>query len=323
MIRTTFMAAAFAVITVFAATAARAEYPERNITIIVPYPPGSTADLLARQLGRQMTIDWGRQVLVENRAGAGGSVGADFVAHAKADGYTLLLCTNSPLTTNLALYKSLNYQTLRDFAPIGLLGGNGLLVVATPAQNLKTFQDLIALAKKKPDSVTVGTSGNGTTAHLALAQIDKSAGVIMTHVPYNGGTPSLTAAMSGEVQVTIADTAAALPLVRDGRLVALASTAAHRPQVAPEIPTIDESGYPGVAIEAWAGLLAPHGTPDDIIQKLNGEANRVLAIPAIREQLIKLGIDPAGSTPEEFLELIKRDIPVWRDRVKAAGVAID
>jgi tripartite-type tricarboxylate transporter receptor subunit TctC len=196
-------------------------------------------------------------------------------------------------------------------------------VVATPAQNLKTFQDLIALAKKKPDSVSVGTSGNGTTAHLALAQIDKSAGVTMTHVPYNGGTPSLTAAMSGEVQVTIADTAAALPLVRDGRLVALASTAAHRPQVAPEIPTIDESGYPGVAIEAWAGLLAPHGTPDDIIQKLNAEANRVIAMPAIREQLIKLGIDPASSTPAEFLEVIKRDIPVWRDRVKAAGLAID
>jgi tripartite-type tricarboxylate transporter receptor subunit TctC len=129
--------------------------------------------------------------------------------------------------------------------------------------------------------------------------------------------------MSGEVQVTIADTAAALPLVRDGRLVALASTAAHRPQVAPEIPTIDESGYPGVAIEAWAGLLAPHGTPDDIVQKLNAEANRVIAMPTIREQLIKLGIDPASSTSAEFLEVIKRDIPLWRDRVKAAGLAID
>ncbi len=145
------MAAALAVIAACTATSARADYPDRNITIIVPYPPGSTADLLARELGRQMTIDWGKQVLVENRPGAGGSVGADFVAHAKPDGYTLLLCTNSPLTTNLALYKSLNYQTLRDFAPIGLLGGNGLLVVATPAENLKTFQDLIALAKKKPE----------------------------------------------------------------------------------------------------------------------------------------------------------------------------
>ncbi len=151
MIRTTFMAAALAVIAVCSATAARADYPDRNITIIVPYPPGSTADLLARELGRQMTIDWGKQVLVENRPGAGGSVGADFVAHAKPDGYTLLLCTNSPLTTNLALYKSLDYQTLRDFAPIGLLGGNGLLVVATPAQNLKTFQDLIALGQEKAE----------------------------------------------------------------------------------------------------------------------------------------------------------------------------
>jgi tripartite-type tricarboxylate transporter receptor subunit TctC len=323
MIRTAVIAAALSVLAACMATAAQAEYPDRNITIVVPYPPGSTADLLARELGQQMTMDWGQQVLVENRPGAGGSVGADFVAHAKPDGYTLLLCTNSPLTTNLALYKSLKYETLRDFAPIALLGGNGLLVVTTPSQKLKTFQDLIELAKKKPDSISVGTSGNGTTAHLALAQINKSAGVVMTHVPYNGGTPSLTAVMSGEVQVTISDTTAALPSIRDGRLIALASTASHRPQVAPEIPTMEESGYPGLVIEAWAGLLAPNGTPDDIIQKLNIEANRILAMPAVRDQLVKLGVDPAGSTSQEFLDVIKRDIPVWRDRVKAAGLAID
>jgi tripartite-type tricarboxylate transporter receptor subunit TctC len=302
---------------------ARAEYPEQNIAIVVPYPPGSTADLLARQLGQQMTMTWGRQIIVENRPGAGGSVGTDFVAHAKPDGYTLLLCTNSPLTTNLALYKSLKYDTLRDFAPINLLGSNGLLVVANPATKFKTFADLIEAAKKKPNGIAVGTSGNGTTAHLALAQINKAAGVMMTHVPYDGGTPSLTAAMSGEVQVAIVDTTAALPLVRDGRLIALASTAEKRPQVAPEIPTIAESGYPGLSVEAWAGLLAPKGTPDAVIQKLNTETNRILAIPSVRAQLIQLGIDPAGSTSQEFLAKIMRDIPLWRDRVKEAGLSLD
>jgi tripartite-type tricarboxylate transporter receptor subunit TctC len=311
------------VVSMFMGSSARAAYPEQNITIVVPYPPGSTADLLARELGRQMTIDWGKQVIVENRPGAGGSVGADFVAHAKPDGYTLLLCTNSPLTTNLALYKSLKYDTLRDFSPIDLLGGNGLVVVANPSEKLKTFGDLIALAKKKPDSVTVGTSGNGTTAHLALAQINKTAGVVMTNVPYNGGTPSLTAAMSGEVQATIADTTAALPMIRAGRLVALASTAAKRPQAAPEIPTLQESGYPGLVVEAWVGLLAPKGAPDDTIQKLNTEANRILAMPAVRAQLIKLGVDPSGDTAQEFQAVIKRDIPLWRDRVKAAGLAVE
>lgn len=323
MLRHSLLVAALAILSVFSVNVARADYPDRNITIVVPYPPGSTADLMARQLGQQMTLDWGKQVIVENRPGAGGSVGADFVAHATPDGYTLLLCTNSPLTTNPALYKSLKYDALKDFEPVGLLGGNGLVLVTNPSQNIKSLDDFIKLAKAKPDAVSVGTSGNGTTAHLALAQIAKSAGIKLTHVPYNGGAPSLTAAMSGEVQVTISDITAALPLIKDGRLIALASTASHRPTVAPDIPTLSESGLPGVAIEAWVGLLAPHGTPGSIVKTLNEEANRTLALPAVRDQLIKLAIDPQTSTPEGMLETIKRDIPLWRDRVKEAGVVLD
>jgi tripartite-type tricarboxylate transporter receptor subunit TctC len=318
-----YLFAAFALVSIVMSTVARAEYPNNIVTIVVPYPPGSTADLLARQLGQQMTADWGKQVIVDNRPGAGGSLGADFVAHSKPDGYTLLLCTNSPLTTNLALYKSLKYDPLRDFSPIDLMGGNGLMVVTSPSSHVKTFKDLISLAKEKPDFVTVGTSGNGTTAHLALAQIDKSAGVAMTHVPYNGGLPSLTAAMSGEVFATIADTTAALPLMHSGRLIALASTAEVRSQAAPDVPTLQELGYPGLVIEAWVGLLAPKGTPEPIIQKLNAEANKMLSGPTIRKQLIQLGVDPSSSTPEQLGSRIKREIPLWRDRVKAAGVTVD
>ena len=323
MFKKALTAAAFVMIGMFTAAGARAEYPEQNITIVVPYPPGSTGDLIARQLGEKMTADWGKQVIVDNRPGAGGSVGADYVAHAKPDGYTLLLCTNSPLTTNLALYKSLHYDTQRDFAPIVLLGQNGLVVVAAPSQNLKTFQDLIKLAKSKPNGINVGTSGNGTTAHLALAQINKTAGVSLVHVPYNGGVPSLTAAMSGEVEVTISDIVPALPLIRDGRLVALASTAAERPQVAKEIPTIAESGFPGIVVEAWLGALAPKGTPSEIVEKLNREANKILETPSVREQLIKLGIDPKGGTVDGFQQQIVHDIPLWSDRVKSAGVSVE
>jgi tripartite-type tricarboxylate transporter receptor subunit TctC len=304
-------------------SAALAGYPDHPITIVVPYTPGGTVDLLARALGREMSQSWGQQVIVDNRPGAGGSVGAEYVAKAPGDGYTLLMSTNSPLTTNLALYRSLHYETMRDFVPIVLTGENGLVVVANPKVPVKSFGDLIALAKKQPDSLAAGTSGNGTTAHISLAQINKLAGVQITHVPYNGGVPSLTAAMSGEVQITLTDIVPALPLIRDGRLKVLATTSEHRPQVAPEIPTIAESGYPGFNIVAWNGVLAPKGTPADIVQMLNKEINRILETPAVRQQIITLGIDPLGGTAAAFTDLLKEDIPRWKALVIDAGVKLE
>ena len=305
------------------ASAALAAYPDHPITIVVPYTPGGTVDLLARALGREMSQTFGQQVIVDNRPGAGGSVGAEYVAKAPGDGYTLLMSTNSPLTTNLALYRSLHYETMRDFVPIVLTGENGLVVVANPTVQVKTFADLIALAKKQPGALAAGTSGNGTTAHISLAQINKRAGVEITHVPYNGGVPSLTAAMSGEVQITLTDIVPALPLIRDGRLKVLATTSEHRPQVAPEIPTIAESGYPGFNIVAWNGLLAPKGTPAEVVQRLNQEVNRILKIPAVRQQIISIGIDPLGGTSEAFISLLKEDIPRWKAMVIDAGVKLE
>ncbi len=304
-------------------SAARAAYPDHPITIVVPYTPGGTVDLLARALGREMSQSLGQQVIVDNRPGAGGSVGAEYVAKAPGDGYTLLMSTNSPLTTNLALYHSLHYDTLRDFVPIVLTGENGLVVVANPTLPVKSFGDLIALAKKQPGALSAGTSGNGTTAHISLAQINKQAGVQITHVPYNGGVPSLTAAMSGEVQITLTDIVPALPLIRDGRLKVLATTSVHRPQVAPEIPTIAESGYPGFNIVAWNGLLGPKGTPGDVAQRLNAEVNRILNIPEVRQQIISLGIDPLGGTSEAFVNLLKEEIPRWKALVVDAGAKLE
>ncbi len=300
-----------------------AAYPDHPITIVVPYTPGGTVDLLARAVGREMTQSLGQQVIVDNRPGAGGSVGAELVAKAPPDGYTLLMSTNSPLTTNLALYRTLHYDTLRDFVPILLTGENGLVVVANPALPVKTFADLISLAKKEPGKLAAGTSGNGTTAHISLAQINKRAGVDITHVPYNGGVPSLTAAMSGEVQITLTDIVPALPLIKDGRLRVLATTSEHRPQVAPEIPTIAESGYPGFNIVAWNGLLAPTGTPSEVVRLLNAEVNRILKLPAVRQQIISIGIDPLGGTSEDFINLLKQDIPRWKQMVIDAGVKLE
>jgi len=306
-----------------ASSAALAAYPDHPITIVVPYTPGGTVDLLARALGREMSQSLGQQVIVDNRPGAGGSVGAEYVAKAPGDGYTLLMSTNSPLTTNLALYRSLHYDTMRDFVPILLTGENGLVVVANPTVPVKSFADLIALAKKQPGALAAGTSGNGTTAHISLAQINKRAGVDITHVPYNGGVPSLTAAMSGEVQITLTDIVPALPLIRDGRLKVLATTSEHRPQVAPEIPTIAESGYPGFNIVAWNGLLGPKNTPAEVVQRLNAEVNRILKIPAVRQQIISIGIDPLGGTSEAFIDLLKEDIPRWKAMVVDAGVKLE
>ena len=313
--------AAAAAISTF--SAALAGYPEHPITIVVPYTPGGTVDLLARALGREMSQSLGQQAIVDNRPGAGGSVGAEYVAKAPGDGYTLLMCTNSPLTTNLALYRSLHYDSLRDFVPILLTGENGLVVVANPTLPVKSFGDLIALAKKQPDTLSAGTSGNGTAAHISLAQINKRAGVQITHVPYNGGVPSLTAAMSGEVQITLTDIVPALPLIRDGRLKVLATTSEHRPQVAPEIPTIAESGYPGFNIVAWNGLLAPRGTPAEVVRLLNAEVNRILGIPEVRKQIISLGIDPLGGTSEAFASLLKEEIPRWKAMVIDAGAKLE
>ena len=313
--------AAAAAISTF--NAALAGYPDHPITIVVPYTPGGTVDLLARAIGREMSQSLGQQVIVDNRPGAGGSVGAEYVAKAPGDGYTLLMSTNSPLTTNLALYRSLHYDTLRDFVPIVLTGENGLVAVANPALPVKNFSDLIALAKKQPGPLSAGTSGNGTTAHISLAQINKRAGVEITHVPYNGGVPSLTAAMSGEVQITLTDIVPALPLIRDGRLRVLATTSEHRPQVAPEIPTIAEAGFPGFNIVAWNGLLAPKSTPAEIVRLLNAEVNRILKIPEVRQQVISIGIDPLGGTSEAFTSLLKEDIPRWKALVIDAGAKLE
>jgi tripartite-type tricarboxylate transporter receptor subunit TctC len=315
--------AAVAGLLIAATTPSLAEYPDRAIQIVVPYTPGGTVDLLGRTLGARLTAAWGQPVIILNRPGAGGSLGADFVAKAAPDGYTLFLSTNSPLTTNLALYSSLGYDPLRDFEPIIVAGENSLVLAAYPKLPVKSIADLIALAKSKPGELAAGTSGNGSTAHLSLAAFNRQAGVSITHIPYRGGMPSLTGAVAGEVQLVFSDIVPAAPLVRDNRLTALAMTGLRRASVAPEIPTLDESGLRGFNITAWVGMVAPKGTPKEIVRKLNAEVGRALKDVEFARQIATMGIDPLGNTPEEFAAFLRDEIPRWKQIAQDAGAKVE
>lgn len=312
-----------AAVLIAAPTPSRAEYPDRTIQIVVPYTPGGTVDVLARMLGPRLTAAWGQPVVILNRPGAGGSVGAEVVAKSPPDGTTLFISTNSPLTTNLALYPSLGYEPLRDFEPVILAGENALVLAANPKLPVKTVKELIALAKSKPGELNAGTSGNGSTAHLSLAAFNKQAGVSITHVPYRGGAPSITAAIAGEVQLVFSDATPAVPQIREGRLTALGLTALRRAGNAPDIPTLDEQGLKGFSITAWVGLVAPKGTPGEIVQKLNLEIGRALKDPEFARQMTTMGVDPLGSTPGEFAAFLRKEIPRWKQIVQDADVKVE
>ena len=298
-----------------------ADYPERTIRIIVPYTAGGTVDILARALGERMTAAWKQPVVIENRPGAGGSIGAEAAARAAPDGYTLYMSTNSPLTTNVWLQKGLNYDPMRDFAPITVAGENSIVLVTHPSVPATSIKELIAYVKsKKPGELSAGTSGQGTTAHLSLAQFNKRAGVEVTHVPYRGGVPSLTAALANEVPITFSDIVPAMPLVRGGKLRGLATTGPRRAGIAPDIPTMSEAGLDGFNIVAWVGLVAPAGTPKDIILKVHDLVSRTLKEDSFRKRIVDMGIDPVGMPPDEFSTFLRTEIPRWKVIVEEAGI---
>lgn len=309
--------------TVCLSAAARAEYPDKPIHIVVPYTPGGTVDLFARALAPYLTKAWGQQIIIENRPGAGGSVGAEYVAHAAGDGYMLFMSTNSPLTTNLAVFKTIKYDPLKDFVPIVLAGENSLVLAVNPKIPIKSVADLIALAKKEPGQLIAASSGNGATSHMSLGEFEKMAGVKVTHLPYKGGVPSLTAVISGEAQLVFSDIVPTLPMIRDGRVRALATTGLTRSALTPDIPTLNELGLKGFAVTAWVPLMAPKGTPKEVVTKLNGEVNTILKDPDFRAQIIKIGIDPLGSTPEQLDTYLREQIPIWMQRAAEAGLKPD
>lgn len=308
----------------FAGGALGQAYPAKPIRIVVGFSPGGTTDILAREIGARMQENWGRAVLVDNRPGAGGNIGAEVVAKAPPDGYTLLLATNS-FAINASVYSKLPYDTINDFVPIMFIGSVTNIIIGHPSVPAKTMKDVVALAKSRPGQVTYGSGGVGTSPSLAVELFKSIAKVDIVHVPYKGVPPVIQGLLSGELALGVASVpSAGIPdLVKSGRLRGLAVTGSKRSKAVPDVPTMIESGFPGFDVVIWYGMLAPAGTPQDIVARLNKELNRILGLPAVRDRMAKFDFDIATSTPSEFGAYIKSEIAQWAKVVKEAGVKIN
>jgi tripartite-type tricarboxylate transporter receptor subunit TctC len=303
-------------------TAAPQSYPNAPVKMIVPYPPGGPTDVVARVVGQKLSEQLGQQFIVDNRAGAGGNIGAEAVARSPADGYTLLVATTAH-AINMSLFKKLSYHTLKDFAPVSPLTHGPLVIVANPSLPVQNVRELIELAKSKPGELNFASSGNGQSTHLAGELFSAMAGVKMTHVPYKGSAPALTDVIGGQASLMFDTMLSAMPFVKTGKLKALAVTSAARSPAAPELPTVAESGLPGYEAIAWNGLLAPAGTPKEVIAKLSAELKKTLELPEIREKFAHQGFTAVWSPPEAFASFLQAEVEKWAKVVKTSGATFD
>ena len=316
------IAAAALAAAVFAATAQPQDYPAKPIRVVVPFPPGGGTDLMARTVVQKLGESLGATVVIDNRGGAGGTIGTEAAAKSPPDGYTLLVVSGAH-AINPSLYRKLPYDTVRDFAPVTMFtSGPGLLVVH-PSVPARTVKEFIALAKSRPGQLNYASAGIGTPPHLAGELFKTMAGVDMVHVPYKGNGPAYTDLVGGHVSVMFPTIPTAIPHVRAGKLRALAVTTRQRTAVAPELPTISESGVPGFDVSSWYGLLAPAGTPAAVVTRLQREIAKVLRLPEVGEKLVAQGLDLVGNTPEEFAAILKSEIAKWAKVVKASGARVD
>ena len=304
------------------ASAQAAAYPARSIRYIVAQAPGGSSDTLARVITKHLAESLGQPVVVDNRPGATGNIGAELVAHAAPDGYTLLQAATSH-ATNPALEAKLPFDPIRDFAPVVLLSEAANLWVASPSLPAKNMRELIALAKSRPGQIKYGSSGIGSSQHLAGELLKSLTSIDIVHIPYKGSPQALIDVLGGRIPLMCSTIAPAMPHVKEGKITALAVTGLRRSAAAPDIPTVNESGLPGYEATAWQGVLAPAGTPRDIVVKLNAEIVRILNRPEVKKQLADQGFDTVGSTPEEFGEFIKVEIAKWAKVIKAAGIRME
>jgi tripartite-type tricarboxylate transporter receptor subunit TctC len=300
-----------------------AGYPESTIRIIAPFTPGGVTDVLSRELAAKLTQSWKISVVAENRPGAAGIVGTQFVGAAAPDGYTLLLGTNGTNATNAALYAKLPYDPVRDFAPITLVATSYLILLAHPSVPAASVRDLVALAKRQKALLNYGSGGSGSTPHLAAELFKSMAGIDMVHVPYKGGAPALIDLLAGRIDLYFSNTAVAMPHVGSGRVRMIAVTGSRREAAVPNVPTFSESGVPGYEVTSWFGLFAPAKTPPDVIGKLHAEVARIVAQPETVKHFDNAGLAAASSTPAEFSALVRREIDKWTKVVKAAGIKAD
>jgi tripartite-type tricarboxylate transporter receptor subunit TctC len=306
-----------------AAPAGAQGYPSKPVRMIVPSTPGGGPDIMARAVGQKLTEAWGQAVVIENRGGAGGIIGSEAAAKAPPDGYTLVMANAGSHAVNASLYAKLPYDPIRDFAPVTLVSSAPNILIVHPSLPVKNVRELVALAKQKPDTLTFGSGSNGSTAHLTGELFKLQAGVRLVHVPFKGAPAAVVGVMSGEVAIAFPNIPPALPQVKAGKLRALGVTTLTRAAAAPEIPTLAEAGLPGFEAVAWFGVLAPAGTPRDIVLKVSQEIARIVRMPEMQDRLRLEGAEAVGSTPEQFAETIRRDIAKWAVVVKASGARAD
>jgi len=302
--------------------AAQSNYPEKSIRLVVGFPPGSSADIVARLLGQKLAQALGKPLVVENVAGAAGNIAAERVARAAPDGYTLALAANAQIIINPSLYK-LPFDPVRDFAPISQVYVSPNILVVHNAVTAKSVQELLALARAQPGGLTFASGGGGSAPHLAGELLKSMAGIDIRHIPYKGVVAAIPDLVGGRVTMMFSPIAVVLPLVRDGKLRALAVTSLKRSPALPELPTVDESGVRGFEATLWGGLLAPNGTAATIVRKLHLETAKTLAQSDVRAKFADLGLETIGNSPDEFAAVIKSEIPQWAKVINESGIKPD
>jgi tripartite-type tricarboxylate transporter receptor subunit TctC len=314
----TFLAALFLTIS----AACGQTYPSRHITLITPFAAGGSNDIVARAIGRELTEAWGQPVIVENRPGAGGVIGAAAVAAAPPDGYTLLL-VSSTLTINAAVKKSMPFDTIKSFTPIAFIARSPLLVTASNKLPVKSAAELLALARSKPNEVTYASSGPGSINQISAELIALSAGVKLTHIPYKGGAPALNDLLGGHVDLYVSSLPQVMSLAQSGQANALAVTSAKRTSLLPNVPTLSESGIPGFDLSSWWGIVGPAGMPANIVTALNTEIGKLLTSPELKKFLASEGAEAETMTPQQFEDLMRTEIQRWIKVAREADISID
>ncbi len=314
---------AFAVAATAGVSSAQSDYPTRPIRMVVPFPPGGPTDIVARPLAQKLSENLGQQVIVDNRGGAGGTIGADQVAKSAPDGYTLLMGTVGTQAINVSLYQKLPYDPNKDLAPVTLVAAAPVALVVHPSVAVGSVADLLALAKSKPGTLTFGTAGSGTPGHLSGEIFKSMTGAQITHVPYKGSAPAVADLIGGQIALMFDPVQSVLAHVKSGKVKAIAVSGAKRSGVLPEVPTIAESGVPGYETTAWWGIAVPAKTPEAIVKRLHAEIAKALQAPQVRARMQEIGIEPVGLGPAEFAAFQQAEIAKWGKAVKDSGAKVD